>query len=108
MPPVPVQLSMNPRDGDNRIGLCALCRHARIVMSLRSNVRATSYYLCEVSRVDSRFPKYPALPVRECRGFEASPWVSERPVAGGAEGGADHHDDHGPAGAGPSSASSEE
>jgi hypothetical protein len=50
-----------------RIGLCTHCRHARRVRSGKGAV----FHLCELSRTDSRLPKYPNLPVRACAGFEA-------------------------------------
>jgi len=50
---------------DPRVGLCAECRHADIVRSPRS-----TFYRCRLSFTDPRFPKYPALPVVACIGFE--------------------------------------
>jgi hypothetical protein len=50
---------------DPRVGLCAECRHADVVRSARS-----TFYRCRRSFTDARFPKYPALPVVECAGFE--------------------------------------
>jgi hypothetical protein len=47
-------------------GLCADCIHARTVESIRGSV----FFLCELSRTDSRFPKYPRLPVLTCAGFK--------------------------------------
>jgi hypothetical protein len=47
-------------------GLCDSCRHQRIV----NNTRGSSFSLCERSRTDPEFPRYPRLPVRECRGYE--------------------------------------
>lgn len=48
-------------------GLCATCRHRRVVPTPRS-----AFVLCERSREDTRFPRYPRLPVRQCAGFESS------------------------------------
>lgn len=48
-------------------GLCARCRHARRITSRRGS----EFILCERSRTDPRFPRYPPLPVRQCAGFEA-------------------------------------
>jgi hypothetical protein len=31
--------------------------------------RGTIFYLCQLSSVDSRFPKYPRLPVETCSGY---------------------------------------
>ena len=32
--------------------------------------RGSIFYLCELSKVDPRFPKYPRLPVLSCAGYE--------------------------------------
>ncbi len=48
-------------------GLCALCRHLRIVDS----GKGSRFVLCERSRTDEEFPRYPHLPVFQCTGFEA-------------------------------------
>lgn len=46
-------------------GLCATCRHARILAS------KTSVFLrCGYAEVEPDFPKYPRLPVRVCAGYE--------------------------------------
>jgi hypothetical protein len=34
------------------------------------NTRGSSFSLCERSREDDRYPKYPRLPVLRCTGFE--------------------------------------
>ena len=47
-------------------GLCDTCRHQRIVR----NTRGSSFSLCERSRTDPAYPRYPRLPVRECAGHE--------------------------------------
>jgi hypothetical protein len=49
-----------------RAGLCDRCRHQRIV----ANTRGSSFSLCERSRTDLAYPKYPRVPVRSCPGFE--------------------------------------
>ena len=46
-------------------GLCATCRYRRIVAGARS-----TFYMCERSFTDSRFPRYPPLPVVRCPGYE--------------------------------------
>ncbi|MGA9980503.1 MAG: hypothetical protein WBQ08_17925 [Candidatus Sulfotelmatobacter sp.] len=50
----------------SRIGLCADCRFVRVVES----DRGSQFYLCERSATDPTFPKYPRLPVLQCRGYE--------------------------------------
>lgn len=48
-------------------GLCNLCRHQQVVRTTRGSV----FSLCRRSKTDPTFPRYPRLPVVECRGFEA-------------------------------------
>jgi hypothetical protein len=48
-------------------GLCDDCVHQRLVR----NTRGSEFSLCERSRTDPSFPRYPRLPVLKCRGFEA-------------------------------------
>jgi hypothetical protein len=47
-------------------GLCDRCAHQRLVHT----TRGSTFSLCERSRTDPSFPKYPRVPVLECRGFE--------------------------------------
>ena len=47
-------------------GLCDSCRHQRIVR----NTRGSSFSLCERSRTEPEYPRYPRLPVTECAGHE--------------------------------------
>jgi hypothetical protein len=49
------------------IGLCADCRFMRVMKS----DRGSTFYLCERSTTDARFPKYPRLPVLRCAGYES-------------------------------------
>jgi hypothetical protein len=55
-----------PRDSADRIGLCASCKFTRQIESDRGSV----FYLCERSAIDASFPKYPRLPVLQCRGYD--------------------------------------
>jgi len=54
------------RDEEYRVGLCFTCRHAQTIVSSRGS----RFYLCERSRTDPGFPRYPALPVVACIGWE--------------------------------------
>jgi hypothetical protein len=65
-----------------KAGLCDSCRHQKIVRSGRGSV----FSMCERSKTDERFPKYPRLPVLECPGYERR----EGPRAHPAEPGASH------------------
>jgi hypothetical protein len=49
-----------------RAGLCDTCRHQRLV----PNTRGSVFSLCERSRTDPAYPRYPRLPVVECPGYE--------------------------------------
>lgn len=57
-----------------RVGLCADCVYSRNVKSDRGSV----FLLCELSRKDQRFAKYPQLPVLSCPGYEKK----QKPPAG--------------------------
>jgi hypothetical protein len=47
-------------------GLCDRCRHQRLIR----NTRGSEFSLCERSKTDPDFPRYPRLPVASCRGFQ--------------------------------------
>ncbi|HEX6548841.1 MAG TPA: hypothetical protein VF134_08885 [Candidatus Dormibacteraeota bacterium] len=49
-------------------GLCASCQNARPVAGARS-----TFVMCELSRTDPRFPRYPRLPVLRCEGYRRRP-----------------------------------
>ncbi len=57
-----------PIDPPDRIGLCKTCRYVRIV----SNMQGSVFYMCQLSETDSRFLKYPRLPVVRCVGYEVT------------------------------------
>jgi hypothetical protein len=46
-------------------GLCDSCAHQKLV----PNTRGSVFSLCQLSRSDRRFPRYPRLPVDRCAGF---------------------------------------
>jgi hypothetical protein len=48
-------------------GLCDSCLHQRLV----PNTRGSVFSLCERSRDDPAYPRYPRLPVSSCPGHEA-------------------------------------
>ncbi len=47
------------------LSLCERCRHLREVIS----GKGSRFLLCQLSRADPRFPKYPPQPVWRCVGF---------------------------------------
>jgi hypothetical protein len=47
-------------------GLCNACVHQQLVPNRRGSV----FSLCRRSKTDPSFPRYPRIPVLECRGFE--------------------------------------
>jgi hypothetical protein len=61
------------------VGLCRLCRWMRSV----TNRRGSTFFRCGRADTDPRFPRYPALPVRACPGYEpgARP-DADKPPAG--------------------------
>ena len=46
-------------------GLCASCRHLRVLRSRRS-----TFVRCGLAARDPRFERYPPLPVAFCRGYD--------------------------------------
>jgi hypothetical protein len=50
-----------------RFGLCDTCVHQQIVRNTRGSV----FSLCRRSRDEPEFPRYPRVPVLECRGHES-------------------------------------
>jgi hypothetical protein len=46
-------------------GLCDTCRHQKLV----HNTRGSVFSMCELSKTDPRYPKYPRLPVKQCAGY---------------------------------------
>ncbi len=65
MPERPSQTA--PRSGP--AGLCETCAHLQVVR----NTRGSTFFLCRRSREDPAYPRYPRLPVLECRGHELKP-----------------------------------
>jgi len=43
-----------------------LCQFQRVVR----NTRGSAFSMCERSKTEPEYPKYPRLPVTECAGFE--------------------------------------
>jgi hypothetical protein len=59
-------------------GLCDSCTHQRIV----KNTRGSVFSLCQRSRTDPDYPRYPRLPVLACRGHESRAPVPPQPDSG--------------------------
>ncbi len=49
-----------------KAGLCETCRHQKLIR----NTRGSTFSMCERSKTDERYPKYPRLPVERCPGWE--------------------------------------
>ncbi|HYD50494.1 MAG TPA: hypothetical protein VEB21_19215 [Terriglobales bacterium] len=47
-------------------GLCAACEHSQRITS----ARGSQFFLCRRALTDAELPRYPRLPVLQCRGFE--------------------------------------
>jgi len=47
-------------------GLCDTCVFRRVITSDKGSV----FFMCERALTDPSFPKYPRLPVLECRGYQ--------------------------------------
>ena len=48
------------------VGLSAECEHARV----QRNARESEFWRCLRAETDTRFERYPRLPVSECAGYE--------------------------------------
>lgn len=51
------------------VGLCESCANVKVVETRKGS----RFYLCQLSEVDPRFPKYPRLPVLRCIGYLTLP-----------------------------------
>ena len=49
-----------------KAGLCATCQHCTRVESSHGSI----FFLCELSRTDARYARYPRLPVLKCEGYQ--------------------------------------
>ena len=49
-----------------KAGLCDSCVHQKLIRT----TRGSTFSLCERSKTDSRYPKYPRVPVEQCPGHE--------------------------------------
>ncbi len=58
-------MDYKPQEPD-RVGLCASCKHVRVVHS----DRGSAFYQCKRAATDRRYPEYPRLPVLRCAGYE--------------------------------------
>jgi hypothetical protein len=56
-------------------GLCPQCAHSKVIVS----DRGSQFTLCQLSKQDPQFPKYPRLPVRTCAGFAPQPDAPPQP-----------------------------
>lgn len=50
-------------------GLCESCANVRIIATRRGS----RFFMCQLSEVDPRFPRYPRIPVLRCLGYVPSP-----------------------------------
>jgi hypothetical protein len=60
-------------------GLCDSCRHQKLI----HNTRGSTFSMCERSKSDERYPKYPRLPVVECAGWERRDTARSRGASSG-------------------------
>ena len=58
-----------PASGGVHAGLCDSCVHQQIVRT----TRGSAFSLCLRSRSDSRYPRYPRIPVLACAGHDPRP-----------------------------------
>jgi hypothetical protein len=63
-------------------GLCEGCANVRIV----DTRKGSRFFMCQLSDVDARFPKYPRTPVLQCIGYAPAP-ATDAMAAGQGDGG---------------------
>ena len=63
-------------------GLCESCANVRFV----DTRKGSRFFMCQLSDVDPRFPKYPRTPVLQCIGYTPAP-VTDEVAAGQGDGG---------------------
>jgi len=56
-------------------GLCGVCAHSRRI----SGKGGSRFWLCERSHSDTRYRRYPQLPVFRCQGFEPQADAADSP-----------------------------
>lgn len=56
-----------------RAGLCATCRHARVLRSDRGAV----FYQCVRAESEPQYARYPRLPMLDCKGYEARQGIDD-------------------------------
>ncbi len=59
-------------------GCCRTCRHAELKTTARS-----AFVWCRRSEADSRFSRYPRLPVIDCPGYREFPGAGDLDEGGG-------------------------
>ena len=75
-----MSLNAPPPSADDRAevarfaGLCATCRHLQVLRSRRS-----TFVRCGLADADSRFERYPPLPVAVCRGHQPAADAADEP-----------------------------
>ncbi len=50
-------------------GLCESCANVRFV----DTRKGSRFFMCQLSEVDPRFPRYPRTPVMQCIGYTPAP-----------------------------------
>ena len=63
----PRRREREPREPSAGAGLCPLCLHVERIDSSKGS----TFWLCERSKSDPKFPRYPPQPRMECEGFES-------------------------------------
>jgi hypothetical protein len=54
-------------------GLCESCANVRVI----DTRKGSRFFMCQLSEVDPRFPKYPRTPVYQCIGYTPAPLPAE-------------------------------
>jgi hypothetical protein len=63
---IPTDAPEGSHDPFARAGLCAHCLHAQRIETSKES----RFILCQYSKIDETFPKYPRLPMTSCSAYE--------------------------------------
>lgn len=58
-------MMQRPRGEAGRFGLCDTCQNAKLIRNTRGSV----FLMCELSKTDDGYPKYPPVPIVQCQGY---------------------------------------
>lgn len=68
-------MMQRPRGDVGRFGLCDTCANAKLIRNTRGSV----FLMCELSKSEAGYPKYPPVPIIHCEGYRKPDDPPQRP-----------------------------